>query len=177
MRAADAAFSIPRIRASANRPVGTPPLLGGVIFRARVVSAGLPPSSTVLSARLIPWITGDCIYQEIAALADDGGVGATGLYRAAWPILDMSITASESLGDRNIWAYDVALTILLTDAAVLMDGLADSLAQDLAHDHQQPRSPWLRSVAAELRVHATVGADRRGHACAEATLDGYGHRT
>jgi hypothetical protein len=33
------------------------------------------------------------------------------------------------------------------------------LLADTAHNHQQPRPPWLRPVAAELRVHATVGAD------------------
>ena len=71
----------------------------------------------------------------------------------------MSSTASVSFGDRNIWAYDVALSILLAEVAFLMDGVADSLPQDLAHDHQQPQPPWLRSVADELRVHATVGAD------------------
>ncbi len=64
-----------------------------------------------------------------------------------------------SFGGRNIWAYDVALSILLAEVAYLMDALADSLPQDPAPDHQQRRPPWLRSVAAELRVHATVGAD------------------
>jgi len=71
----------------------------------------------------------------------------------------MSSTASVSFGDRNIWAYDVALSILLAEVTYLMDSLADSLPQDPAPNHQQPRPPWLRPVAAELRVHATVGAD------------------
>ncbi len=71
----------------------------------------------------------------------------------------MSSTASVSFGDRNIWAYDVALSILLAEVAYLMDALADSLPKDPAHNHQQPRPPWLRGVANELRVHATVGAD------------------
>ena len=71
----------------------------------------------------------------------------------------MSSTASVSFGDRNIWAYDVALSILLAEVIYLMDSLAGSLPQDPDHDHQQRRPPWLRSVAGELRVHATVGAD------------------
>ena len=39
----------------------------------------------------------------------------------------MSSTASVSFGDRNIWAYDVALSILLAEVIYLMDSLAGSL--------------------------------------------------
>lgn len=79
MRAADAAFTMPRIRASANRPVGTPSPLGGVSRAGQVVSAGRPPSQHRAVCQAKPMHYGDCTYQEIAALADDGAVAVVPL--------------------------------------------------------------------------------------------------
>jgi Creatinine amidohydrolase len=78
MRAADAAFTMPRIRASANRAggntlspgwcqLGGPGGVRWAAVRHRAV------------CRAEPMHYGDCTYQEIAALADDGAVAVVPL--------------------------------------------------------------------------------------------------
>jgi hypothetical protein len=60
----------------------------------------------------------------------------------------MSRTASVSFRERNLWAYDVSLSILLAELINIISDL------DLA---KRPR--WLSELLPELRCHAVLGAN------------------
>jgi hypothetical protein len=60
----------------------------------------------------------------------------------------MSKTASVSFRERNLWAYDVSLSILLAELIDVITGLGPG---------QCP--PWLADLLPDLRRHAVVGAD------------------
>lgn len=60
----------------------------------------------------------------------------------------MSKTASVSFRERNLWAFDVSLSILLAELI--------NVINDLGPD-QCPL--WLVDLVPDLRVHAVVGAD------------------
>jgi hypothetical protein len=60
----------------------------------------------------------------------------------------MSRTASVSFRERNLWAYDVSLSILLAELI------------DVIRDLDRGRCPrWLADLLPDLRCHAVVGAD------------------